>query len=414
MKKILRKVLPRKILNLFWHLPVAIFANVKYGFPSRKLVVVGVTGTDGKTTTVNMIYRILQNSGKKASIVSTINAEIAGKSIDTGFHVTSPDPLKLQKLLKESVDNGDEIAVLEVTSHALDQYRFWGVRFDTAVITNITHEHLDYHRTFESYLNTKAKLIKDVRSTVLNRDERHFAQLSKMTRREVVSFGLSSDATLNPGNFSLKLKLPGKFNLLNAFAAALVCRGLGVDDETIKQSLESFVQLRGRMDRVENKQGVHIFIDFAHTPNGLQNALSSLSEEYIKEKSGNHPRLISVFGCAGLRDRDKRPMMGKISAKTADVTIITAEDPRGMVDEISSQILEGAKQGGGILGKNLFVENDRTRAIALALNIAKRGDVVGIFGKGHERSMNLDGAVETEWSDYDAVKKALEGRWKKS
>ena len=158
MKNLVRKILSQKVVNNFYHLPLAILANFTYGFPSRKLKVIGVTGTDGKTTTTNMIYQILKSAGKKVSMVSTINAVIGGKSYDTGFHVTSPDPFMIQKLAKQSVDSGDEYMILEVTSHALDQYRFWGIKFEIGVITNITHEHLDYHRTYEEYVKGKARL----------------------------------------------------------------------------------------------------------------------------------------------------------------------------------------------------------------------------------------------------------------
>ncbi|MDO8429362.1 MAG: Mur ligase family protein, partial [Candidatus Daviesbacteria bacterium] len=189
MKK-LRKLIPNAVVNLGRHLPEAIFANFKYGFPAQKIKVIGVTGTDGKTTTTNMIYQILSSVGRKVSMISTINAQIGGKSYDTGFHVTSPKATDIQRFIKEAVKAGDEFMVLEVTSHALDQFRTWGINFEVGVITNITHEHLDYHKTFESYLNAKAKLIQGSKVAVLPADDPNFAKLTEKALGKVISFGL--------------------------------------------------------------------------------------------------------------------------------------------------------------------------------------------------------------------------------
>lgn len=398
MINLLRKVIPQWVINSFWHLPMAILANIIYGFPSRKQTVIGVTGTDGKTTTVNMIYQILKEASKKVSMVSTINAVIGTKVYDTGFHVTSPHPFDVQRYLKQA--GNSDYMVMEVTSHGLDQHRFWGIKFDIGVITNITHEHLDYHQTWGDYFKTKVKLIKDVKVAILNRGEKHFGRLTRETPGKVVSFGLSKSADFNPTKFPLELKMVGEFNLLNGLAAAAVAVNLGINSSTIKQTLSNFAILAGRMQQVENDRGLKIFIDFAHTPNALQNALISLKNE-------TRGQLIAVFGCAGERDETKRELMGEVSARLADKTVITAEDPRGKLDQINQQILQGAKKNGAVLGKNIFVENDRAKAIEFAISLAKSGDVVGIFGKGHETSMNLDSKNETPWSDREAVRKAL-------
>ncbi len=401
MKRLIRKLIPQKTVNIFRHLPTAVLANLIYGFPSRKMTVIGVTGTDGKTTTVNMIYQILKAAGKKVSMVSTINAEIAGKSYDTGFHVTNPDPMMLQKFIKMAIEAGEEMLVLEVTSHGLDQYRAWGVRFDVGVITNITHEHLDYHKTWENYFQAKAKLIKLVKVAVLNRAEDHFSRLGKLTTGKVVSFGLTKQADFNPLKFPFKLNIPGQYNVLNALAASAVAVHYGVDTKVIKHTLEHFSSLEGRMNEVKNDRGIKIIVDFAHTPNALKEALQALK----KTTSG---RLIAVFGSAGARDIEKRGLMGEISAKYADITVITAEDPRGELEKINAQILAGTQKSSGILGKNVFIEGDRQKAITLAINkLAAKGDTVGIFGKGHEKSMNYNGQVEEPWSDHTAVQKAL-------
>lgn len=331
-------------------------ANIVYGFPAGGLKVVGVTGTDGKTTTVHMIYEILKAAGKKASMISTINAP--------GLHVTSPDPFSIQKFAKKARERGDEYLVLEVTSHALDQFRFWGIKFEIGLITNITHEHLDYHKTFRNYYQTKLKLLKMAKIPVKYK------------------------------KLKLKLKIPGEYNIKNASAAIAVTTALGIDQKIARKTLENFTGLTGRMEKVKNKKGIKIFVDFAHTPNGLEQALKALRSK---------GKLIAVFGSAGQRDVTKRPLMGEVASKLADILVITAEDPRGELKEINQQIIKGIKNK-----VDYFVIDDRQEAINFAINkLAKKGDTVGIFGKGHEQSLNLDGKREIPWSDLEEVKKVL-------
>jgi|SRR3989344_6477655 len=407
MKDFIKHFLPQWFINYFYHLPVAFLANIIYGFPSHGIKNIGVTGTDGKTTTVNMVYQILKASGKKVSMVSTINAVIGGKVMETGFHVTSPDPFLVQKLIRQAVSRGSEYIILEVTSHALNQFRFWGIKWDIAVVTNITHEHLDYHGTWTNYFNTKAKLIKDTDIAVINRDEKYFPKLSHITNRtcKVISFGRSKNAEFNIENFPLKLKVPGVFNILNGLAAASVCRALGIDNKSIKHALESFESLPGRMEEVKNNMGVRIIIDFAHTPNGLQNVLETLRSQALPGK------LISLIGAEGERDIKKRPIMGEIAQKLSNIVIVTSVDPRGKIREINKQIKKGALKSGAKSGKNFYIVPDREKAINFAIKqLAKKGDTIGIFGKGHETSMNLDGKKEIPWLDKDKVEKALNGK----
>lgn len=402
MKRLIRKYIPNKLVNYGRHLPTAVLANLRYGFPSKKLVIIGVTGTDGKTTTSNMIYQILISANKKVSLISTIYAVIGDKQYDTGFHVTNPSPFQLQKYINQSKKGGSEYLILEVTSHGLDQFRTWGTKFDVGIITNITSDHLDYHKTWENYFLTKAKLIRNVKFAVLNRDEGHFGRLSKLTKGKVVSFGMSKLANFNPRGFPLSLKLPGEFNVLNAQAAAACCISLGIKSDVVKVALNNFSSLVGRMQEIDNNKGIRIIIDFAHTTNGLEQALKALK----KETKG---KLISVFGAASERDIAKRPLMGKTSAKYADITILTAEDPRFEDPlKIIKEIAQGAISEGATLGDDLFFEPDRQKAIEMGLSKAYKGDTVGIFGKGHEKSMNYKG-VETTWSDQETVKKALNG-----
>jgi UDP-N-acetylmuramoyl-L-alanyl-D-glutamate--2,6-diaminopimelate ligase len=402
MNRLIRKIVPQKAVNLFRHFPTAVLANLIYGFPSRKMKIIGVTGTDGKTTTVNMIYQILKSAGKKVSMVSTINAEIAGKSYDTGFHVTNPDPLMLQKFIKMASNAGEEILVLEVTSHGLDQFRAWGVRFDIGVITNITHDHLDYHKTWENYFQAKSKLIRNSKVAILNHGEKHFGRLKSLAKGKVISFGLTKLADFNPQKFPFKLILPGQYNVLNGLAASAVAVQFEIDTKIIKQTLEKFSSLEGRMNEIKNDRGFKIVVDFAHTPNALKVALEAL-------RPLTKGKLIAVFGAAGARDTEKRSLMGEIAAKNADLTVITAEDPRGELEKINAQILEGSQKAGGVLGESVFIEGHRAKAIDLAINkLAQKNDTIGIFGKGHEKSMNYDGKTESAWSDHAAVKKALD------
>ncbi len=408
MKYILRKIVSQQLINIFYHYPKGLIANLRFLFPSRKLKIIGVTGTDGKTTTVNMIHKILKDAGRKVSMISTINAVIAGKEFDTGFHVTSPDPFMVQKFASMAVDNKDEYLVLEVTSHALDQGRFLGITFDVGVVTNITHDHLDYHHYKENYFSAKAKLIKKAKYAVLNGDEKHFKKLSKLTAGRVVSFGFSKFNDFNPQKFPLNLKVPGRFNYLNALASASVAVCLGIDKNSIKKSLNSFSGLKGRFEEIGNNRRMKVIIDFAHTPNALENVLKLIKQE----KKG---KVISVFGAAGKRDESKRALMGRVVAELSDYVVITAEDPRGELEKINKMILAGSVRGGGVLDKNLFIIEDRAEAIDFAINkLARAGDTVGIFGKGHETSMNLDGKTEIAWSDTETVKKSLERVWKKN
>lgn len=404
MKELLKNILSQEIINVLYHLPKAILANIYYGFPTKKLKVIGITGTDGKTTTTNMVYQIILASGKKVSMVSTINAVIGGKTFDTGFHVTSPDPFSVQKFAKKAADNGDEILILEATSHAMDQFRFWGIKFDIGVITNVTHEHLDYHKTYENYLYAKLKVIKDATTAIINQNLKQKVQktLGKQFNGKIITFGFK-EGDFNQRQVQLKLKIPGEYNVEDALAALAVAFTLNINKNIARKALESFKGIKGRMEEVENERGIYVVVDFAHTPNGLEQALKTLK----KQTKG---KLIAVFGSAGKRDVAKRELMGQIAGRLADISIITAEDPRGELKKINKQIVSGVTKAGGIIEKNLFVVEDRKDAINFAINrIAKAGDTIGIFGKGHEASMNIDGKKEIPWSDINAAKEILNG-----
>ncbi len=404
-----RALFPNWVVNKFKHLPLAILAVLWFRYPARKLKVIGVTGTDGKTTTTSLIDYILVHWGKKAALISTVSAKIGQKEIDTGFHVTSPDSWKLQKLLREVVNQGFEYVVLEATSHGLVQNRFFGCGFKIGVVTNITHEHLDYHQTYLNYLKAKAKLFDRVEVGILNRDDQSFAYLKEKLRKKrikIISYALKNKANFTPRNFPFKTPLLGTYNQYNCLAAVATASSLGTPKKIIKQALASFPGVKGRLEEIKNNFGFRVFIDFASTTNSLKNVLIALGK--IVPVKG---RLITVFGSAGLRDVRKRALMGEMAAKYADLMVLTAEDPRTEdVNQIINQIAQGAFKKGAQENKTLFRVADRTEAIKFAIQkLAQKGDVIVTCGKGHEQSMSY-GKTERPWSEHQAVQKALEGK----
>lgn len=397
----------RKIKNYF-HLGVAAAANLYYRFPSKQMTVIGVTGTDGKTTTSNLIYHILRESGKKVAVVSTIGATIDGKSYSTGFHVTTPSPFAVQKYIRFAKQKGCEMIILEVTSHALDQNRVWGVVFDIGVLTNITHEHLDYHKNYIAYVDTKLSLFKKVRLGVVNSNGEWFLEATKkIPRTKLLTYSLmgkhKGDTSIATLPFEVKTKLIGNFNLENILAAIVVCRTLGIDDANIQRAIESFEAPKGRQEEIKSNSGIKIIVDFAHTPNAFENILPEVRKSTLG-------RLIHVFGAAGERDSAKRPEMGKSASFYDDIIVLTAEDPRSeKITHINYQIKQGISLDFDFVDTDSMEEKkvvyeieDRKKAIEFALSLARKNDTVIITGKGHEQSINY-GDGEEPWSDQDAV-----------
>ena len=385
----------QKLKNIY-HLFQAVLANLWYGFPGRNLKVIGVTGTDGKTTTTHLIAHILKTAEKKVSFISSVFASIGGQEYDIGFHVTTPSPFALQKLLKQSVDNNDEYFVLETTSHALDQNRVWGINYEIGVITNITHEHLDYHKTYEEYLKAKLKLLLNSKVAVVNKDDESYELLSQKLK-------VKSQKYNSKFKSSEHFKELTKFNQYNYSAAYTVCKELSLSDEMILKAMKTFQLPKGRLDLVYDKD-FKVIIDFAHTPNALLQVLPAIRKLYLK-KSG---RLIHVFGSAGLRDFTKRPLMGAASSKSADIIFITEEDYRTeSLEKICQQIASGIKN------KNYQIIPDRQRAINKAIETVKENDVVVITGKGHENSL-CRGKIEYPWDEYKAVDIAIKSKTQSS
>ncbi len=392
----------QKIKNVY-HNIVALFANLTYLFPGRKLTVIGVTGTDGKTTTVNLIYHILKSSGKNVSMLTSIGASVGKREYETGFHVTTPNPFALQKFLRQAVQSGSEYFVLEVTSHALDQHRIWGVPFKIGVLTNITSEHLDYHKTFDNYLHTKEKLLIMAKIAVVNRDDGSYTLLSeaKNTKenKNWITYGFTESSDVNIKNFSFESSVMiDSFNKYNVLAAAAVAKSLGLSNEEIRSAIKTFKLPLGRVDFVYEEEFA-VLIDFAHTPNAFDQLLGSL-------RSQAKGRIIHVFGSAGERDHAKRPFMGETSSKHADILILTAEDPRSEdVNKIMDEIASGIKKKDA----KVFKMADRKDAINAAIEMAGKGDLVVITGKAHEKSMTY-GNSDLPWDEYKVVESAIRTR----
>jgi UDP-N-acetylmuramoyl-L-alanyl-D-glutamate--2,6-diaminopimelate ligase len=436
----LRAKLPNRLVNFLYHLPLAAAAAVYYRFPGKRLVVIGVTGTDGKTTTANLIYHLLRENGARVSMVTTINAAVGGREYDTGFHVTSPHPFTVQRLLREAVEAGSEYFVLEVTSHGLDQQRGWGIPFALAVYTNLAGDHLAYHGSRAAYLAAKAKLARVAEKVVLNADDPYSDDLVAMAdlpAAGLVWYGLKKKADFQAGKIefgaaatrfqlvrgkqklAVKTPLLGRFNVENVLAAVAAVSTVAarVALEEIVRAVESFPPLPGRMELIDRGQPFTVMVDFAHTPNALEKVLA-----FLDRRRPPGGRIIVVFGCAGERDPGRR-RMGEVAARLADLSVITAEDPRlEGVEKISEEVAAWARKGGAEevppdefqkggdkrpSGRALFTRvPDRERAIKLAFGCAGAGDVVLITGKGHEKSMCF-GRTETPWSDQEAAARAL-------
>ena len=403
-----------------------------HGFPSRQLTLVGVTGTDGKTTTVNIIYAILRAAGLNAGMISTVSAHVGDQEVETGLHTTTPDPPEIQGYLARMVQTGATHAVLEVTSHGLAQHRVAGCDFDVAAVTNVTHEHLDFHGTLEAYQQTKAQLFEGLKHSfrkpgtskiaVLNRDDDSYRYLSPISADGTVTYSSSGPADVTAhdihiapdrthfvlntpaGETPIETQLVGAHNVSNILAAASVGVALGVDVNAIRAGIAATQTVPGRMERIDAGQDFVAIVDFAHTPNALERALQA-----ARAMPAQGGRVIVVFGCAGLRDRQKRPMMGRIAGELADLVIITAEDPRTEnLEEIMAESAAAAAAVGRREGLDMWRVPDRGQAILLACQKAQAGDVVIACGKGHEQSMCFD-TTEYPWDDREAMRRALRG-----
>ncbi len=405
-----------------------------YEFPARKLTVIGVTGTDGKTTTSNLLFQILKSQGLRVGIISTVNAVIGDEIIDTGFHVTTPEAPDVQNYLSQMVDAGLTHVILETTSHGLAQERVTACEYDIAVVTNITHEHLDYHGSYEAYRAAKARLFQflpdtqpkpqgNPRLAVLNRDDRSYDYLDHLVAGAKISYGFNPESSIyvedlvyTPAGMHFKAvitgmstvqvnsHLVGSYNVSNILAAmSAAVFGLGISLDQAAAGVEQLDLIPGRMEPIHLGQDFTAIVDFAHTPNALERTLETAREI-------TDGRVIAVFGSAGLRDREKRRMMAEVSARLADISILTAEDPRTeSLEGILNEMAQAAVAQGAVEGQTYFCVPDRGEAIRVAVNLARPGDMVLAMGKGHEQSMCF-GVTEYPWDDRTAMRAALAER----
>lgn len=425
----MKNLIPQLIKNIY-HLTMALFANVFYGFPSKKLKVIGVTGTNGKTTTIIMITKILEEAGLKVAMASTIRFKIGEREWDNRTKFTTMSSWAIQKFFHDAVGAGCEYMMLETSSHSLDQNRIWGINFKVGVVTNVTREHLDYHKTIEKYREIKLKLFRKIEVAVVNLDmenpeqfldcqaekkygytlkglnarpeARNFFRDVEIIPAEDIKLGIDGTHFKAKG-VEINLHLPGGFNLENAMAA--ICAGLSenIDMLTMKKSLEKIMLIPGRLEQVDNDRGLNIIIDYAVTPDSLEK-LYELIKKIKTAKNGG--KIISVFGSCGERDQGKRPLMGKIVSGNADLVIVTNEDPYG---EDPMRIIEGISEGiqNKTEGKNFWKILDRREAIKKALQLARAGDFLIVTGKGAEETIAV-GKERISWNDKKVIQEILQ------
>lgn len=436
--KAVKKIIPRSIFRFFqpaYHFLLALTGNVVYRFPGYKMTVIGVTGTNGKSTTSDILCDILKASGEKVGMISTVSIEIAGKRVENRTNRTTLGRWKTHKLMREMVSRGCKYAVIEVASEGIAWFRVWGIPFDGAVFTNLSPEHLNYHKTMENYKNTKGKLFKKLSSpynykktkrvSVVNADDKEAQYFLSFKADKKYTFGIDfrlrgndnlvlvKDVNLKPDGAEYDIVLDdkklhvdtkaiGEFNVYNEVAAFCVGLGYDIQPEAMVRVLEKFSGTRGRVEKVDEGQNFSVIVDYAHTPDAQEQVYSELN----RFKKG---RLISVFGATGSKDRGKRPDMGRVAAELTDVVIITDdetynEDSDQIIQEIYSGVSEKLKE-------KVTMIPDRLTAIKKALAIAKEGDIVAITGIGHQK-YRTQGGEKIAWDERQIVSDLLKNKKK--
>lgn len=422
-----RKIIPKKIFRLgqpVWHFFLALTGNLIYGFPGRRMVCIGITGTNGKSTTVELVNSILKASGKTTGMISTIAWEMAGARTDNETSRTTLGRWQTPKLLRQMVKDGCEYAVIEVASEGILQFRTWGIPFDVAVFTNLSPEHLNTHKTMTNYRNTKGKLFaglynskrkKGVKKvSVVNADDKEGKYFNSFPADLHLLYGLKKGdvrakdvkaqdnlefkITNGKKDILVRSELRGEFNVYNILAAWCVGIGLELPEADIKKGIEAVKLVEGRMQEIPNKKGIKVFVDYAMTPDSYE----MLFAEMRKISKG---KLIAVFGAAGQRDKAKRPVIGEIAAKMTDHIILTDdepynEDPEKIIAEIEAGVKKVKKDGYEII-------RDRGKAFERAIKIAKKGDVIVIPGMGHEKWRNVGGNKRIRWDEPKILEEML-------
>ena len=369
----------------------ALLCSAYYGNPAEKIKIIGITGTNGKTSTSFLLNELIKKAGYKTGLIGTVVDIIDDKEIDSTL--TTPDSADLFRYLSDMVECGCEYCIMETSSQALDQKRLSGIQFEAGVFTNLTTDHLDYHKTMEEYFKAKRTLFANCKKAIINLDDENGLKICEGIDLETVTYSIKDDhADYTAKNVEyyddsvkyelvgmgvigrVKLHIPGKFSVYNSMAAAVTAIELGIDMPKITETLSQTKGVKGRMETVEINKDFTVIIDYAHTPDGLENLLSSLRRVY-------NGRIITVFGCGGDRDITKRPEMGRIAGNNSDITIVTSDNPRSEnPEEIINDILEGMTD----VKSKKYTICDRTEAIKKALSLARSGDVVVLAGKGHE------------------------------
>lgn len=422
---IIKKLIPVKLfrrIEPYGHLVEAIIANLRYGFPARSMHFIGVTGTNGKTTTTFLIHKMLTEAGFKVGFLSTVAYGI-GEDIKPQIqHMTTEKAGILQRRLKQFKKAGVQWVVLESSSHALAQYRTWGVPYEIVVMTNVTNDHLDYHGTFDRYLTAKLRLFKIASRHpsgfgVVNADDSSATKFIRLVKQSM-SYGIkdgqlrAKDIKLNSKystfkaevgerKYKIKINIPGDYNVSNALAAVAVGQKIGLTPKQIEEGIESLKSVEGRMASIEAGQDYSVIIDFASTPDAFERVLSNI-------RPLTKGKLIILFGSAGRRDESKRAVQGEIAGRLGDEVVITEEDDRDSDGQaILQQIATGAKKAGKILDKNLFLVHDRTKAIEFAISrVASANDTVVLLGKGHEKTIEGPKSARS-WNEFETAKKAI-------
>lgn len=410
MKALLEKLPFYNQAVLPYHYAQSLIAGARYGFPGKKLRVIGVTGTNGKTTTAFMIWQMLNHAGLRTGLMTTV-AWGVNKLQPELNHMTTVDAFTLNSRISNIKKQGAEFLVLEVTSHALAQFRTLGIPIEIAVFTNLTHDHLDYHKTVANYRAAKGKLFKKAKFSILNADDSATTYYKKLTSN-YTTYGIKkgdhcaaniklnvSGVEYSVDDLKITTQIPGEFNVYNSLAAALVGEKLGLTATQITEGIKSLDSVEGRMNVVDEGQPFTVIVDYAHAPDALEKVFASAK--------GHKGRIISVHGGAGRRDPSTRPIRGEILAKNSNIVIITEDDSRDEDPEkIAAGFIQGAEKQGKKLGKDLFRELDRGKAIELAIQKAKKGDLVLILGKGHEKTiLRADGPHDFE--DIKVARKIL-------
>ena len=398
---------------------LGLMASNFYGHPSKKLSLVGVTGTNGKTTSVTLLYRLFRTMGYNVGLLSTVE-NIINDIVIPATH-TTPDPVALNELLQRMVNEGCTHCFIEVSSHAVVQHRITGLHFAGAVFTNISHDHLDYHGTFDEYIKAKKMFFDNLPKTafaLVNGDDKRGAVMLQNTKASKNYFALKTPAEYKSRILSNTLqgleldingkvvwfKLVGKFNAYNVTGAYGVAMLLGEDSDEVLTDLSTLVSARGRFEQIISETGIVGIVDYAHTPDAVENVLNTIND--LKEGNGT---VITVIGCGGNRDKEKRPKMAEIAARLSDKVILTSDNPR---NEDPADILADMKQGiGPSLARKVLTIPDRREAIALATQLANAGDIILVAGKGHENYQEIKG-VKHHFNDKEELIQSLKAQGK--